>query len=141
MNHSQLLRVSTHLESQGQVVVLTVEGEIDLSTAPMLSDEIDTALATSPAGVVVDLTGVDFLASVGMSVLLGSYRNATSVCAFAIVADGTAVRRPMKLVGLDAALPLHSDLATAVESVSVSLSPVTRLPTASLDDEPQQGIA
>ena len=53
-----------------QAVVLTVSGEVDMLSSPLLADAIQTALATKPAALIVDLSKVGFLASAGMTVLV-----------------------------------------------------------------------
>ena len=57
---------------QGESVVASVFGEIDLATAPALVTAVEGALATSPATerVVVDLTEVTFLDSSGLNALV-----------------------------------------------------------------------
>jgi anti-anti-sigma factor len=65
--------VAFHLrrEGVGGMVRVTVLGELDLQTEPVLVAEVDAALAAGPAGrVVVDLTGVQFMDSSGLRALL-----------------------------------------------------------------------
>ena len=47
-------------------VVVTATGAVDMLTAPHLQDVIDTAAAKKPAGLIVDMTEVEFLASAGV---------------------------------------------------------------------------
>src|SRR5690348_8456729 len=56
---------------QDEVVMLSVAGDVDLATGQQLEREIAEAVDTAgPAGVVVDLGGVGFLDSSGISVLV-----------------------------------------------------------------------
>jgi anti-sigma B factor antagonist len=48
-----------------RLVVVAVTGEVDALTAPRLSAVIGVVSAGSPAGVIVDLSQVDSLASAG----------------------------------------------------------------------------
>src|SRR3954453_4580056 len=50
------------------VVVISVCCDVDIFSAPQLAEAIREALVHPPAGLIVDLTKVEFLASVGMSV-------------------------------------------------------------------------
>ena len=102
----------------GTVAVVRARGEIDLVTAPLLADAIAGALAQSPTAVVVDMSHVGFLASVGMSVLITARRSAADDVALVVVADGPHTRRPMELVGLDSMVPVHTDLASAITAVT-----------------------
>jgi anti-anti-sigma factor len=57
---------------EGAVVVVRAAGDVDITTTPLLDDQlrIATALATPPAPVVADLRDVEFFGSNGISVLL-----------------------------------------------------------------------
>jgi anti-sigma B factor antagonist len=100
------------------LVVLSVDGEIDMVTAPHLGRAICEALERSATALVIDLTEVTFLASVGMSVLVAAQGAADAMAVrFAVVADGGATRRPMRLLGLDAVLALHPSLDDAVHAL------------------------
>lgn len=87
------------LENHGQTVVLAVVGEVDLVTAPVLEQSISTAFARAPDMVVVDLSEVSFLASVGMSILIGCNERAGDT-RFRLVAAGAATFRPLELTGV-----------------------------------------
>lgn len=64
--------------------VLAVEGELDLLTAPVLTDAVHKALAERPPVLVIDLTGTTFLDSTGAREVARSARRAT--------ADGSALQ-------------------------------------------------
>ncbi|MDJ0396720.1 STAS domain-containing protein [Rhodococcus sp. G-MC3] len=99
------MRLDVTVEHIDQVAVVIACGEVDIMTAAVLGDGIEAALSMSPAAVIVDLSEVGFLASVGMSVLISARRRARSNVAVIVVADGPHTRRPMELVGLSAATP------------------------------------
>lgn len=127
MTDHGLLRLDTTTEICGATTILTVAGEIDLATASTLARHVDTAMSNAPTAVVVDLSGVDFLASVGMSVLIAARNKAHGATTLAVVADGPFTRRPMELVGLDAAIPIYTDLESALASVDTAREDVTSL--------------
>jgi anti-sigma B factor antagonist len=100
------------------LVVLSVDGEVDMVTAPNLGRAICEALERSATALVIDLTEVTFLASVGMSVLVAAQEAADAMAVrFAVVADGVATRRPIRLLGLDAVLALHPTLEDALRAL------------------------
>lgn len=101
-----------------QAVVLTVSGEVDMLTSPGLSEAIRTALADKPAALIIDLSKVDFLASAGMTVLVTAQAEAVPSTRFAVVANGAATSRPIKLMGIDSVLSLHSTLDSALSSIA-----------------------
>lgn len=99
-------------------VVLTVSGEVDMLSAPQLAEAIHTALADAPAALVIDLSKVDFLASAGMTVLVTAQAEVTAPTRFAVVANGPATSRPIKLMGLDNVLALYSTLDSALSRIA-----------------------
>ncbi len=101
-----------------QAVVLTVSGEVDMLSSPHLAEAIQTALATKPAALVVDLSKVDFLASAGMTVLVTAQAEIEPPTQFAVVANGSATSRPIKLMGIDSVLALYSSLDDALSGVA-----------------------
>jgi anti-anti-sigma factor len=101
-----------------QAVVLTVSGEVDMLSAPQLAEALRTALAPTPAALIVDLSKVDFLASAGMTVLVTAQAEVNPPTRFAVVANGPATSRPIKLMGLDNVLPLYSTLDSALSRVA-----------------------
>lgn len=99
-------------------VVLTVSGEVDMLSAPQFAEAIRTALATAPPALVIDLSKVDFLASAGMTVLVTAQAEVAPPTRFAVVANGPATSRPIKLMGLDNVLALYSTLDSALSRIA-----------------------
>lgn len=100
----------------GSVAVLAVTGDVDMLTATRLAAAIDTALATAPTAVIVDLSKVEFLASAGMSALVAAHADAAPV-RLVVVADGPATSRPMKVVGLDSLVAIYPTLDDALHEL------------------------
>lgn len=97
-----------------RVAVVSVSGVVDMLTSPQLETAIDGALEQQPAGVVIDFTEVEFLASAGMGVLVAAHDKAGSEVAFSVVADGPATSRPLKLVGIADIVNLYPSLDEAI---------------------------
>jgi anti-anti-sigma factor len=101
----------------GQVAIVAASGELDMLTAPQLRDAVQSALGKNPAGLIVDLTQVDFLGSAGMQVLMEAHNQTGGAnTRFAVVADGPATSRPLKITGIADLIDLFSSLDTAVEN-------------------------
>ena len=57
--------------------IVHAAAEIDVSTAPTLRQEVYAAIEASPGGVVtVDMSGVEFIDSTGLGVLVGALKKA-----------------------------------------------------------------
>ena len=62
---------------QDDLPIVGVTGEIDVATAPSLREHLAAHEAADESVVVVDLTGVTFLDSTALGVLVGAYRRLT----------------------------------------------------------------
>ncbi len=87
------LKLSTRQDSDGNTV-LAVAGEIDMSNAADFRDALSQA-GTSAAAFTVDITGVDYLDSAGLTALL-PYASRIKIIASGILAPVLSV------TGLDA---------------------------------------
>ncbi len=97
--------------------VLSVAGTLDTLTVPHLQAAITAAAAASPAALIVDLSAVEFLASVGMGILVSTHAELTPAIRFAVVADGPATSRPLKLVGIAEIVDLYATREEALTAV------------------------
>jgi anti-sigma B factor antagonist len=99
---------------QGEYVVMSVQGEIDLYTVPRLQRELARVLA---ARLVVDLSGVDFCDSTGVNVLLAAHRQAKEAGGdLELAAPRPAVRKILQVTGLEAVFTVTDNPAQAVGS-------------------------
>ncbi|WP_300007248.1 SpoIIE family protein phosphatase [Pseudonocardia sp.] len=82
---------------------LVVSGELDLATVPALRADLRSRLAAGP--VVLDLSGVTYLASAGIGLLLEAAELAPGRLRILLVPDGPAARA-VAITGLDRYLPI-----------------------------------
>jgi len=101
-----------------EAVVLAVSGDVDMFTAPRLAEAIDAAIATRPEALIVDLSKVQFLASAGITVLVTAQAQIMPPTRFAVVADGPATSRPIKLMGIDSTFALYRTRDTALAGIA-----------------------
>jgi anti-sigma B factor antagonist len=80
---------------------VTVTGEVDCSTAPELTDCLESLLAATPAEVVVDLAEVTFLDSAGLHALVTAHARARELgVRLRVLVATRAVERPIQVTGL-----------------------------------------
>lgn len=97
------------------VAVVKLRGEADLHTAPLLRDALDEAIETGADTLVIDLTGVTFVDSMMLGVLLGATRRTRHRgTEMRIVVDDPHVRRIFELTLLDRVLQLYPSLQLAL---------------------------
>ena len=98
--------------------VVTVTGDVDYGTAPLLKDALLEAVGDGDVHVVVDLLGVEFIESTGLGVLLGARRRvAEREGSVAVVCADNQVLRTVEITGLARALAIHYSLDSAVASI------------------------
>jgi anti-sigma B factor antagonist len=97
--------------------VLAVVGEIDTLTAPPLEQALRELLADpEPETLVIDLTGVTFMASSGLAVLIrGAHRAAARDLRLRLVPGSRAVRRPLEVTGSAQLFDMYEDVPTAID--------------------------
>jgi len=100
---------------QGQKdCVLTLEGEVDVYTAPRLKEELVAAIERGCVDIVVDMEKVTFIDSSGLGVLVSALRRARERDgAVRIVCTRDSILKIFRITGLDKVFPLFADLAEA----------------------------
>lgn len=100
-------------------MVLRVVGEIDLATVGRLRDHLDKQVPGVYRVVIVDCTGVSFLAACGIGLLLETADRALAEgMALWLVANGRVVLRALEVTGADKVIPHASTVTQAVAQCS-----------------------
>lgn len=100
---------------QGPGVVLAVTGEIDVATGPQLRTALADVLAVPDVDpVVVDLTGVTFMGSTGIAVLVDANWEAGERSKNLRLVLGSSVRRPLEAAGVVSLIAEYPDVAHAL---------------------------
>jgi len=95
-----VITLSTSTDEDG-VVTVTVVGEVDTFTAPVLRSTLDSQLEQQPKELVIDLSGVQFLGSAGLAVLVETQKSSRARdVALSLIATTRAVTRPLEVTGL-----------------------------------------
>jgi anti-anti-sigma factor len=108
------------IEQRDDVVVARLTGELDISVAEKTGQKIAEAVPSSARGVVVDMSGLDFMDSSGVSMLfalarqVGSHRQQLVV----VAPTGRPVSRVLQIVEFDRAAPVREDVDAAVTTIA-----------------------
>lgn len=107
-----LLELETE-QGDGQVR-LALRGELDISSAKLLEDALETLEAGAPSTLVIDLRELEFLDSTGLRTLVSADQRARDAGRrLAIVRGPEAVDRIFNVTRLDERLDLVDDPAVA----------------------------
>ena len=98
--------------------VINVRGEIHMSTAPNFSKGLSHAIDSGHRSIVLDLSGVEFIDSTGLSVLLNGLRQVTALGGrMALVCANPTVLRLFEITSLDQTFDIFSGRGAACEHV------------------------
>lgn len=98
------------------VIVLTAQGRIGSASAPRLREACAEIFAEGHRRLVLDLQGVDYINSSGLSALEDTAAQFTQAGgAFAICSPVDAVRYALDLAGLSSALTIDGSRAAALD--------------------------
>ncbi len=106
------------VEYTGEICVLVLKGEHDLSTAPDVRVHVEDALIAG-GDLIVDLAEVGFIDSSILGVLVAGYRSVTAAArGFAVVAvPQSSVTRLFDLVSMSDVIPVYPTRAEAVSTL------------------------
>ena len=106
------LRIS--VTSGAAYTLITLAGECDLHTGRQLRDVLTSEVSRGAQRMILDLSGLSFMDSTGMQVLL-SVRTVLTVRggSMALVAPQPVVARILELTGADQYIPVYGSLEDA----------------------------
>ncbi|MFN3647959.1 MAG: STAS domain-containing protein [Armatimonadota bacterium] len=111
------LRVETRNPREG-VAVIGLSGEVDVYTSPRVKQEIVNLLNEGTVKMVVDLTGVEYLDSTGLGVLIGGLKRARERDGdLKLICDNVRILRIFEITGLTKIFDIYRSESEAVESL------------------------
>nr|WP_301484362.1 STAS domain-containing protein [Intrasporangium sp.] len=123
--------LSINRADRGERTVMTLGGEIDVYTAPFVRERLDEAVHAGRVNLIVDMTGVRFLDSTGLGVLVGRLKLTRSLGgSFRIVGTDTRVLKVFAITGLDKVFEIYPTLAEAVAAAEAEAEPDDPSPVA-----------
>ena len=105
------------LEESEQWPVARLTGEIDLSNARALGDQLEGAVSNRASGLVLNLSGVTYLDSTGLHLIfslarrLGDRQQTLKL----VVPDQSRIRRLLRVTGVSTVAEIVADEAQAVD--------------------------
>jgi anti-sigma B factor antagonist len=116
---------SVSQQTIGTTPVVSVQGEIDVYSAPALKDALSALLETRSSAVVVDLTEVGFLDSTGLGALVAARTSATDAGArLAVVCDRDRILKLFRITGLDGVFDIFPTVDAAVQGLDAPAGPL-----------------
>ena len=121
MRHPDQAVMSAQMQLRTEVVdiagwtVVSVFGEVDVATAPELKERLTGLVNDGRVKLVLDLSGVDFLDSTGLGMIVSALKRArTHDGDLRIVCTESRITRLFEITGLDKALTVWPTVDAAV---------------------------
>ena len=102
-------------ELVGATRVVRCTGEIDMASAPALRARISSLQIDGPPHLVIDLTGVTFIDSLGLGALIGAHKRARVLQGSLVMVPSDVARRVLAATALDRVFDLRDSLEAALE--------------------------
>jgi anti-sigma B factor antagonist len=103
----------------GQVAVVTLPAEIDVTNADAIREELLAVLNQGAVLLVADMSTTDFCDSSGVSALVRVFRHAaTSATALRLVVTMPAVLRVLSITGVDRLVDVYPSVAASLAGPS-----------------------
>ena len=102
------------IERRDGAVVVSLAGELDLYNAPVLRTALLAECAGAPERLVVELSGVEFIDSTALGVLIEARRRLGRDDAFVLAGPGLETRRALRISGLDKHFGVHDSVDAAL---------------------------
>jgi anti-sigma B factor antagonist len=96
--------------------VISVTGEVDVATSPELLAAIADVCEQGHAQLVIDLSGVTFVDSSGLGVMVQAMHEFEDVDRLHLVVSEPHVRKVFEITGLDGVLRIFTSLEAATET-------------------------
>jgi anti-anti-sigma factor len=110
-------RVDT--EARPGLLIVSVTGELDQSTAPELREALVASVAEPAEPILVDLNDCDFIDSTGLSLLVETKRRLEeNQTRFGVCCPDADVRRLLEITGIDRALGLYGTRDEAIAGLA-----------------------
>lgn len=93
--------------------IVAIAGELDLSTIPRMQGPLLEQIGQRPA-VLVDLSGLSFIDSSGIGILIEALRSANGTPVRILIATDSQVDRVFRIAGISDALPVFTDRERAL---------------------------
>ena len=93
--------------------IVAIAGELDLSTIPRMQGALLEQISQRPA-VLIDLSGLSFIDSSGIGILVQALRGANGTPVHILIASDSQVDRVFSIAGVSDALPVFTERQRAL---------------------------
>ncbi len=113
--------MTVNQRKEGSVVILTLQGKLDLDSAPELDRVITKLIDDEVRQIVLDLSGLEYISSAGLRVLLSGAKRLRHVQGKLVLASpAPQVKKILDISGFSTILQIFDNMPDAVEKCTLS---------------------
>jgi anti-sigma B factor antagonist len=107
-------------ELEDGISAITVQGELDMNTAPQLERELDEAIADGEASIMLDLCECEFIDSTGIALIVRAWQRLDHGAGgdgrgrLVLCSHNHQVRRLLKITGVESSISMHEQRDSAL---------------------------
>ncbi len=108
------MELDVRTEQDGAACVLSIAGEVDVYTAPVLKQHLVDAVEQGCVDILIDLDEVGFIDSSGLGVLVGGLRRVKDRSgSIRLVCQRESILKIFRITGLDKVFPIFGSVEEA----------------------------
>lgn len=110
------------VEREDENVVAVLTGEVDMSNAATVRQEIAESVTPDDDALIIDMSGLSFIDSAGLHAMieLGTVLDERRQQLLLCLPPGSTIRRAIEIIGLPHAVSVYPDRSEAMEAVRAS---------------------
>lgn len=110
------------IEREDKIVVAVLTGEVDMSNAASVRQQIAESVTPGDDALLVDLSELSFIDSAGLHMLieLGTVLDERRQHLLLCVPHGSPIERAIEIIGLSRSVSVHADRGEAMEAARTS---------------------
>jgi anti-sigma B factor antagonist len=113
--------VAIKTATSDETFIISIDGELDMYTAPQLEDALSAGMAEGHKKVVVDMTRVGFLDSTTLGILVSGLRRLRSEEGeLHLVVDHPHLAKMFRITGFDGVFKMHKTVDEALATGSAA---------------------
>lgn len=110
-------------ERENGIVEIVLNGRLDITGSAEIETQFTFNVATKKTAVLVNMSGVTFIASIGMRLLLSNARSANKRGGKMVLYNPSdLVEDALKIAGIDQLIPIYHNEETAVNDLLAAMA-------------------
>ena len=117
------MALTVSIDKRPEAWVLTARGDLDSGECARLRSYTESIIREVPAAVVVDFSGIEYLDSSGLGLLLGLSQEYPAAGGRLVLVSNETIERILQITGLTGVFAIEADAAAALALIKKTAPP------------------